>query len=162
MSLNHRGSLSRRVLFSLGLLTSASGMLTADVAETPPSPSPLSSPGKPMKAQRVIRPASVQLNGSGTGFASVTVPSGVVWAVELVSVSTNVATGVGIPQPVATVFFGATPNPAQFIEETFFGNGDSTDSKYELVGGDSLCVEWTGGTPNSLATMIVRATQREG
>lgn len=114
-----------------------------------------------MPRQRVIKPGSVTLNASGYGVAVVTVPSGVEWDVELISVSTTTATALGLPQPVAAVFHGTSPNPANFIEETFLGNGDSTDSRYKLLGGDSVCVEWTGGTAGAIATMVVRGMQQE-
>jgi hypothetical protein len=110
-------------------------------------------------SQRIIRPNTVTLDANGEGTAFVTVPSGVTWNVELVSVSTNTPTSVGVPQSRAAVYFGAEAVAVNFIEETFFGDGDSTDSKYPLLGGDSLCVQWLGGIPGAQATMCVRAMQ---
>lgn len=114
-----------------------------------------------MVEQRIIQPGIVTLDVDGYGVAAVTVPSGVVWDVELISVSTTTVTTVGSSQPAATVFYGVKPNPVNYIEETFLGNGDSTDSRYKLLGGDSVCVEWRGGVAGAKATMCVRAMQRE-
>lgn len=109
--------------------------------------------------QRFSSPASTVLNAAGTGTAVVTAPSGVTWRVELLSVSTNTATAIGTPQSKAEVFYGAQPQPVNFIEETFLGDGDSSDSRYTLLGGESVCVQWTGGTAGALATMVVRGEQ---
>jgi hypothetical protein len=110
-------------------------------------------------AGRFIAPASIVLDANGEGTAVVTVPAGMQWEADFLSVSTTTATGVGVPQSVATVFYGNSPEPLAFAEETFFGNGDSSDTRYSLYGGESLCVHWTGGVAGATATMTLRGKQ---
>lgn len=101
----------------------------------------------------------VVLNAAGYGYATITVPAGVRWEINLASVSTNASSAVG--QPVATIYRDSAPNPARFVEKTAFGNGNSTDSVYRLNGGEHLTAEWVGGTAGAAATFLVSGMQSE-
>lgn len=136
-----------------------SGMRTGAATVTRHSRYPPCCPGNPV---RFIAPGSTTLNSAGTGTAFVTCPSGVVWYVELLSVSTSAATPTpGVPQPTASVYFGTEANSARYIESTFKGNGNSSDSRYTVHGGESVCVQWVGGTAGTQATMVMRGTQQQ-
>ena len=118
----------------------------------------------PAPRTSVSVPNSVILNGAGYGYTTVTVPSGVRWDVALVSVSTNVVpttTGTSAVQPVVTLYQDTGPNPSHFLEATWSGNRDTTDSSYTLIGGDAITAEWQGGTPGSVATLRIRAYQTQ-
>lgn len=114
----------------------------------------------PLRPQRVFSPASVTLSAAGYGFCSVTAPSGVKWEIYLISISTT-QTDTTIKPPQFTLYADNSPNRAHYIEGSGSGNQDTSDSPHILYGGESLCGEWVGGTPNSIATMTVRAMQQE-
>ena len=110
--------------------------------------------------QRVFKPASVTLDASGNGTCFVAAPNGVKWNVYLISISTT-QTNVTVKPPRFNLYADNAPNRAHFIEGSGSGNQDSSDSPHVVYGGESLCGEWLGGTPGSIATMTVRAMQLE-
>lgn len=114
----------------------------------------------PLKPQRVFKPGSVTLDNTGYGYVAVTAPSGVQWDVYLISISTT-ETSTTVKPPHFTLYADNSPNRSHFIEDTGSGNQDSSDSPHVLYGGESFCGEWVGGTPLSIATITVRAMQKE-
>jgi hypothetical protein len=112
------------------------------------------------RPQRVFKPGNVTLDATGYGAVAVTAPSGVVWNVYLVSVSTT-QTDTTVKPPRFNLYADASPNRAHFIEGSGSGNQDSSDSPHVIYGGESLCGEWVAGTPGSIATITVRAMQME-
>lgn len=112
-----------------------------------------------MEPQRFKRTDTTVLDAAGTGYATVTCPSGMFWDVQLVSVSTSATVVIGTPQSFCELFMDSEPNPGEFLESTFFGDGDTSDSKYRLLGGESLTAQWTDGTPNATATLKLQGMQ---
>jgi hypothetical protein len=114
----------------------------------------------PLKPQRVYVPASVTLDASGNGSCFVSAPSGTVWHVYLISINTT-ETRTTVAPPRFNLYADNAPNRAHYIEGSGSGNQDTSDSPHVIYGGEYLCGEWVGGTPGSIATMVVRAMQQE-
>ncbi len=110
---------------------------------------------------RVQAPVSVTLDASGNGYATVTVPNGVQWYLDSWSVSTNATIPYGTTQPLVTIYQDSAPNMSKFIEDTSSGNRDTSNTTLRLQGGESICAQWSGGTPGALATFIVRGEVRQ-
>jgi hypothetical protein len=104
--------------------------------------------------------ANVTLSAAGYGFCTITCPSGVKWRITSSTLSTNVGFRSTTTQPPsAVVYRDSAPNVSKMVEGTNSGNGSSSDTVYDLVGGDALTAEWTGGTAGSIATYTVRGMQ---
>lgn len=114
-----------------------------------------------MGPQPFNRPASVTLNGAGYGYCTVTVPNGVSWEVDLLSVSTTAGFNATTNPPVCNLYRDSAPNQSHFVEGTNSGNGDTSNTVHRLSGGDSLTAEWVGGTAATIATLRVQGMQRE-
>jgi hypothetical protein len=89
--------------------------------------------------------------GTGTVFLS---PSGGGWLVTLVSLKVSSHTA----EPTATLFLN-TVNEAGFLEASYSGSGDSSDTTHVLLGGEILYCVWTGGDPGALASLRVSGWQ---
>jgi hypothetical protein len=103
------------------------------------------------------------LNAAGYATVTITAPDGVIWDVYLTSVSTSVGPSAASTtmQPVATLYEGTTATPSRYLQGTYSGNRDSSDSPYTLLGGDSITAEWVGGTPGTTATLRLRVKQKQ-
>jgi hypothetical protein len=110
---------------------------------------------------RFDRVASVVLSSAGYGYATITAPQGVVWQVDLTSISTSVSPTAGGVQPVCTLYLDSSPNAGRFLEGTWSGNRDTSDSRYVLHGGQSITAEWMNGTAASNATVRIHGDQKE-
>ncbi len=114
---------------------------------------------------RFIRTASVALNANGYGYCTITCPNGVMWEVDFASVSTAVLVNPTIVQPSCVLYNDTNPNPAKYLESTVNGDRNSSDSKYVLMGGESVTAEWSGGAlpahANALATLTLRGYQTQ-
>jgi hypothetical protein len=111
---------------------------------------------------RVDRVANVVLSAAGYGYATITAPQGVTWRVDLTSISTTVSPTAGGTQPVCTLYLDSAPNAGRFLEGTWSGNRDTSDSKYVLHGGQAVTAEWMNGTAGSTATVRITGEQTEG
>lgn len=122
------------------------------------------------QGQRYQGVASVTLNANGYGFCTVTIPSGLAVTIKLASVSTAAAAlpnANQIVQPTCTLYLDSQPNISKYLESTPRGDGRSSNSEYELMGGESVTAEWvcTGLAiaPHAgiLATLVLRGFQRQ-
>lgn len=115
--------------------------------------------------QRFIRTASVTLSAAGYGFCTITCPNGVTWEVDFASVSTAVLVTPTVLQPTCTLYQDSAPNPSKYLESTYSGDRNSSDSKYVLMGGESLTAEWANGAlpihAGALATLTLRGYQTQ-
>jgi hypothetical protein len=59
------------------------------------------------------------------------------------------------------VYLGS-PTPSAFIEGTYSGNRDASNTEQLIVGGESITCVWTGGTVGALATLRLSGMQAEG
>lgn len=74
------------------------------------------------------------------------VPVGEVWRMSSVSVRTTSALR------TSCTIYRASATPANRIDVTEnSGNGDTTDTPFELAAGEQLVCVWTGGTPGARA-----------
>lgn len=108
---------------------------------------------------RIQAVANVTIDATGTGYCTVTCPSGVRWEVDLTSVSTNVSDPTMADQPLVSLYLGSAPNAAQFLEGSYSGNRDASDSHFRLLEGESLTAQWTGAEPGLIATLRVSGQQ---
>ena len=111
-----------------------------------------------MRTQPFSRTATVTLDGSGDGTASVgpTITSEV-WAVGVssVSASTNVS------EAVCRTYAGGGVSPGTFVDGTTWGStGDSTSNfGGPLYPGQQVYAVWTGGDAGATATLVVTGTR---
>jgi hypothetical protein len=103
--------------------------------------------------------SQVKLSAVGYGVTTVTCPAGVAVDVARISVSTT-ETSTTIVQPQCNLYDGPNASPNAFLEGTFSGNSDSSDTPHNMISGDSVTAEWIGGTPNSTATLRLTGVQR--
>jgi hypothetical protein len=98
--------------------------------------------------------ATVTLNGSGNGTASIG-PTRVRerWYPSIVSVSVSS----NASEPACKTYRGPQITDAAFVDGTYTGSSDSTDSFQgtELHAGDKVWAVWTGGDPGATATVTV-------
>ncbi len=95
--------------------------------------------------------AQVVLDGNGTGVASVTCDAGSRWEITNTAVSTTDT----VLQPTARLYYGSRPTPGSFVEGTYSGALDNSNTPHEIAGGETITVEWTGGDPGITAYLAV-------
>lgn len=97
--------------------------------------------------------ASVTLDGSGNGIAFVGPQYPREWW-YLDKVGVYVPAG-GFP--ICTVFVGSAITPANMVDQTYQGAGDSTGrvAGHAIHPGEFVWAQWKAGPANSLATMTV-------
>lgn len=103
---------------------------------------------------RLIRTADGIIGFDGTSTVTIGVPSGVVWDVSTVTVSTT-----STVRTTASVYLGS-PTPGSLIDSTYSGNRDTSDSMWTAHGGEIITCVWTGGTPGSYTMFRVQGVQR--
>lgn len=97
--------------------------------------------------------ATVTLNGSGNGSASVGPSSAQMWTVSYTTVST---VSQAAPLPTCQIYTGNANSPITLLDSTFTGNGDSTDAPATLYPGFYVWAVWTGGNAGDVATVRVQ------
>src|SRR5215831_2025219 len=107
----------------------------------------------PLRRQPLKFAATVILDGSGNGTASLGPNVGQRWIVRTASV--NIPNAVAIPQ--CNIYMGAAPIPAEFIDGTWTGNMDSTSktNSYPLTHGEKIWAVWTAGDVGATATLNI-------
>lgn len=117
----------------------------------------------PSRPSRFMKSANVVLDATGYGYCTVFVPSGLLWTVQLVSVSTSVLVTPQIVQPTCFIYQDSQPRSNAFIESTVNGDRASSDSTYQLIGGEAITAEWRDGQlpehAGAIATLTVRGMQ---
>jgi hypothetical protein len=100
--------------------------------------------------------ATVKLSGAGAGQCSLPPPSGVMWRVDLATVSILVP--VLIPQ--GFVYLGNSSGPLQLVDSTTFGSSASTAKikGTQLYPGQYVWAVWSGGDAGATATLQLFAT----
>jgi hypothetical protein len=78
------------------------------------------------------------------------VPPGGRWRITNLSVSTTSAL-----RTTARVYKNAVSPAQQRDVSVSGGNSDSSDTVHELLAGETLIVQWTGGTPGATATATI-------
>lgn len=102
-----------------------------------------------MALRRFNTYGTVQLDGAGAG--SVRLPvSGVWWQIDLMSVSVN--SSVKMPTALVT-------NNSEFVEGSYSGALDSSDTIHYVGPTDRLVCTWSGGDANATATFRVTGWQ---
>lgn len=99
--------------------------------------------------QKIVKVATTVLDASGNGVASLT-PDGGDWKVTITSVSVNSSTS----EPTANLYLN-TVGDVGFIEGTYSGSSDSSDTSYVVSLGEVLYCQWTGGDPGATATLRI-------
>ena len=95
---------------------------------------------------------SVFLDGSGGGQVQHFAPGGGTLVVTGQSVSTSTATKV----PTTKVYRNFVAQ-ANYIEGSYTGSNDSSDTRIPLQAGESLICVWAGGDPGASATYRLTA-----
>lgn len=106
----------------------------------------------------------VELAGSATfgadGVATVrfdTVPPFQLWRLYRLSVSATST------NRTAAQVYRSSATPANLLDSApYSGNDDTTDTVFDLRAGESLIVQWTGGTPGAVATVTATGEQVAG
>jgi hypothetical protein len=87
---------------------------------------------------------NVTLNAAGYGYCTITCPNGAQWTIDAMSVSTNVVDPTNaLFQPVVRIYRDSAPNMSHFLEGTYSGNGDTSNTMVRMRGGDTITAEWT-------------------
>jgi hypothetical protein len=104
-------------------------------------------------SQRFTVNKSVILDAAGGGQVDI-YPSGGDWVVvhQSLQVSTNVK------EPTAKVYKGGV-SPAGFVEGSYSGSNDASDTRVVLQSSNSLSCVWTGGDAGARATYYVTVVQ---
>jgi len=94
-----------------------------------------------MVVSRFVRAATTTLDVNGTGQATLS-PDGGDWKITLtsVSVTTNIAT------PQVSVYANGV-SAQQFLEGSFSGYRDASDTVHVVAAGEQLIAVWEGGDP---------------
>jgi hypothetical protein len=103
-------------------------------------------------AQREVLVGQAVLDANGFGQATVT-PSRGALTVSMTSVSVTSNTF----EPTAKLYL-AVVGDSGFIEGTFSGSSDSSDTSYVVNQGEPLTCVWSGGDPGAGATFRVTGT----
>src|ERR1017187_9641527 len=100
--------------------------------------------------------ASVVLSGAGAGQAGLTPPSGVMWQLNLASVS--IANPVLIPQVALSL--GNSNGPTQLVDSSYAGASASSGkvAGTQVYPGTYIWAAWTGADANATATMQLWGT----
>ena len=96
---------------------------------------------------RVAQSATLSAAGGG----QVTISPPVEWEVQLVSVSVSTAAA----EPTFKLYLDSV-TPSGFLEGTYSGSQDSSDTTHRVQPGQQLIGVWAGGDPGAKATMVVR------
>ena len=104
-------------------------------------------PGQPFKAVE-----QVTLNAAGGGQVTLS-PPGVDWQITLASCSTSTR----VKEPVFKLYMDGTSD-ANFLEGTYSGSQDATDTPHYVPAGSQLIGVWTGGDAGARATLRVTGT----
>jgi hypothetical protein len=108
-------------------------------------------------AQRVVLVGQAILDASGYGSCNV-IPQGGSLNVTLSSVTVSFPDGSPLAfEPTAKVYLNIVGD-AGFVEGTFSGASDSSDSAYIVGNGEILTCVWSGGDPGANATFRVTGT----
>jgi hypothetical protein len=103
-------------------------------------------------AQREILIGQTVLDANGFGQATVTPDRG-----ALTVTGTSVSVSSHTNEPTAKLYL-AVVGDSGFIEGTFSGSSDSSDTSYPVNQGEPLTCVWTGGDPGANATFRVTGT----
>jgi hypothetical protein len=95
--------------------------------------------------------AQVRLSATGAGEVSLG-PVGSIagWRVTLVSVSTSTR----VKEPTFKLYREAATQ-SNFLEGSFSGSQDASDTQHVVLPGSQLVGQWTGGDANALATLRI-------
>jgi hypothetical protein len=108
-------------------------------------------------AQREVLVGQTVLDSNGYGSATVT-PNRGTFTVSMSSVSVSFSDGTPLAfEPVAKVYL-AVVGDSGFVEGSFSGASDTSDSSYVVNQGEPLTCVWTGGDPGANATFRVTGT----
>lgn len=95
---------------------------------------------------------TVTLDGSGNGVVRVA-PKMADWEVTRVSISVSSATN----EPTFKMYENGI-SEGDFLEGTWTGSLNTSETRHPLRNGESLLGVWSGGDPGASATMVVRGT----
>jgi hypothetical protein len=95
------------------------------------------------------QPVQVTLDGTGAGQVVIG-PAGFDWLVRRTSVKTSTA----VKQPTATLYRGGVSDAA-FLEGSFSGANDASDTVHLMQPGELLYCVWSGGDAGARATLVV-------
>ena len=93
--------------------------------------------------------AQVKLDATGAGQVSISPPS-VDWTVSLTSVNVSSHT----LEPTFTLYLNGV-SPTAFLEGSYSGSQDSSDTEHRVMAGQSLIGVWNGGDAGAVATLRV-------
>lgn len=106
-----------------------------------------------MSAGDAFRAAGqVKLDATGTGQVTLA-PPGIGWDVTLVSVTTSTR----VKEPVFKLYADAVAD-ASFLQGSFSGSQDASDTPLRVAPGQFLIGVWTGGDAGATATLRVSGT----
>lgn len=98
--------------------------------------------------------ASVTLDGSGNGTATIA-PRG---SGMSTITRTTVSVATAVKMPIAQTFINVA-TPPNLVDATYTGANDSSDTTIPLQPGSQLLCVWSGGDAGALATVTCQITQ---
>lgn len=102
---------------------------------------------------RFDRAASVTLDGTGAGQVQIPVTGG-----DWVIVASSVQVTSNVKEPTAKLYRNSISD-ATFLEGSYTGSNDSSDTRHLLTQGEYLTVAWTGGDVGARATARITVVQ---
>lgn len=111
--------------------------------------------GEVMGDIRMTRVGTGEFDSAGTATVTIGCPSGVRWRITAATVSTT-----STARTTASLYLGA-PTDSGFLEGTYSGNRDATNTEHLVLGGEVVTCVWTGGTPGARATLRLAGVQSE-
>jgi hypothetical protein len=101
--------------------------------------------------------ATIQLDGSGNGTATIVPPVVEQWHVETLSVTTSTAVKV----PTCRTYLGQGTNASDFVDGTYNGSQNVSDAlaNRPIPPGMKILAQWLNGDAGALATVTVRGTK---
>lgn len=106
---------------------------------------------------RVLTSVTATFDASGNATASVgPIVNSATWTIENIGTTTT-----SVTQAELSVFRGP-PSASNFVEGTYAGNKDSSNSIHYLANGELLSFVWSGGDPGTTATATLNGWQEDG
>ena len=107
-----------------------------------------------MSTAPLYRQQSVVLDGSGNGTIQIDIPAVENWSINAVTVNATPNT----LEAQCRIYRGQ--HGSRFlVDSTISGSsGDTSDTIHDMLGGESLYVEWQSGTVGATASVTIRGT----
>ena len=107
-----------------------------------------------MSTAPLYRQQSIVLDGGGSGTIHIDIPAVENWRINAITVTATPNT-----QEAQCRVYRGQRGSRYLVDSTISGSrGDTSDTIHDLLGGESLYVEWVSGTVGAVASVTIRGT----